>query len=346
MNGRILILAFISALLLAGCLAEKEPTFREMLQHGPKVLSYYSNTKTPKTNQDNPYISSIYKPGDLLYQPILDFQNGRLDKALPKLKSLSEGGNTDAMFWYADFLTKSSVKTRQDGYQWFEKAAKLGNPYAAMVLIPTSRTCRDYFMELCSEHWKDIAKSLLEKRAEGGDLRAKYYLEKPINPQTKADFEKMLSLVDESAKMNFFIPTLDMLKFYEGMGDNTDYEIVRILQFVAKYNFVPAYSTLNEFSTTNEISPKAIKLGSKVQLEIDALRCTKESHKLEKQDLIECLSKAYTLNDFYNEPFTLKYIVLPDNPDLIQMAKEKSKAFISTMTPTIYIDEMHVDGYF
>lgn len=346
MNGRILILAFMSALLLVGCLAEKEPTFREMLQHGPKLLSYYSNRQVPSINQEDPYISSMYKPGDLLYQPILDFQNGRLDKAIPKLKSLSEDGNADAMFWYADFLTKSSVQTKHDGYLWFEKAAKLGNPYAAMVLIPTSRICKDYFKELCSDHWQDTAKSLLEKRAESGDLRAKYYLEKPINPHTKADFEKMLALVDESAKMNFFIPTLDMLKFYEGMGDNTDSEIVRILQFVAKYNFVPAYNALNEFSKKNEIYPTAIKLGSKVQLEIDALRCTKESHKLEKKDLIECLSKAYTLNDFYNEPFTLRYMVLPDDPNLIQIAKEKSKAFIDTMTPTIYIDEMHVDGLF
>ncbi|USH05725.1 sel1 repeat family protein [Grimontia kaedaensis] len=329
-----------------GCLQNEEPSFNELIQQGPSVLAYYFGEHSPISQQSDPYISSLYRPGDLLYQPILDFQNGRLDKAVPKLKSLSEGGNADAMFWYADFLTKSSVKTKHEGYLWFEKAAKLGNPYAAMVLVPTSKICKDYFKELCSIHWQDTAKSLLEKRAAGGDLRAKYYLERPINPHTKADFEKMLALVDESAKMNFFIPTLDMLKFYEGMGDSTDSEIVRILQIVAKYNFLPAYIALNEFSTKNEIYPTAIKLGSKVQLEIDALRCTKESHKLAIQDLIDCLSKAYTLNDFYNEPFTLKYMVLPDDPNLIQKAKEKSKAFIDTMTPTVYIDEMHVDGFF
>ncbi|PML79071.1 hypothetical protein [Enterovibrio norvegicus] len=346
MGGSFSKLAFSIVLLITGCLADQESTFSEMVQEGPTSISYFFDKKTPKIPHIDPYISSTYRPGDSLYQPILDFQNGRLDKAIPKLKSLSEGGNADAMFWYADFLTKSSIKTRYEGYNWFKKSAMLGNPYSAMVLTPSHRTCKDYFNELCNEEWEETAKRLFKKRAGNGDIRAKYYLEKPINPQTKADFEKMLSLVDESAKMNFFIPTMDMLKFYEGMGDNTDSEIVRILQFVAKYSFVPAYSALSEFSTRNEIYPEAIKLGSKVQLEIDALRCTKDSHKLEKQDLIECLSKAYTLNDYYNEPFTLKYIVLPDDPNLIKMAKEKSKAFIDTMTPTIYIDEIHIDGYF
>ncbi len=116
MGGSFSKLAFSIVLLITGCLADQESTFSEMVQEGPTSISYFFDKKTPKSPHIDPYISSAYRSGDSLYQPILDFQNGRLDKAIPKLKSLSEGGNADAMFWYADFLTRSSIKTRHEGY--------------------------------------------------------------------------------------------------------------------------------------------------------------------------------------------------------------------------------------
>ncbi|OEE75169.1 hypothetical protein A1OQ_01010 [Enterovibrio norvegicus FF-162] len=327
---------------------EKEPSFMDFQRQGPSTLTYFFQNEIPSENSPDPYISSLYRPGDPLYQPILDFQNGRKYLAIPKLKELSEAGNSDAMFWYAHNRMTQSIKTRYEGYNWFEKSAKLGNPYSALILDTDSYYCNAYFPSLCSKEWGELAQKSFKKRAAAGDIRAKYYLERPTKFVRGEDFKKWVALVEEYAKKNEFAPVMDMLSRFESnkkLSEDQREDLLHVYRFLAKYNFVPAYNALYTHSRYETIFSEAIKLGSKVQLEIETLRCVEISETLPTPDLVDCLSKAYTLQELFNEPFSLDYIVVPDDPELVNRAKEKSRAFIETMTPTIYIDEMHIEGY-
>ncbi|MEZ8149334.1 hypothetical protein A1OW_24020 [Enterovibrio norvegicus] len=346
MSDRVIFFSIALIATIGFFLYKKEPSFNDLLENGPSELSYFFQDHSNSDTKKDPYISSLYRPGDILYTPILELQNGRLDLAIPKLKELSERGNVDAMYWYADHLMKVSVKSRYEGYNLFEKSANLGNPYSAMMLDSSNSVCRDYFGKLCRKEWGDTAKALLQGKAEKGDIRAKYYLEKPDQLLTKKDFENFASLVEDSAKMNFFVPALEILALYNNLDEQQKEDFTHILEYIANHNYVPAYSKLFGLDGTEDTFPEAILLGSKVQLSLSALICAENSKHLNSEELIDCLSKAYTLEEVYNDNTVLRFIEIPEDGKLVEEAKRRSKAFIDTMTPTIYIDEMHVDGYF
>ncbi|HCH01935.1 MAG TPA: hypothetical protein DEV85_08615, partial [Vibrio sp.] len=62
---------------------------------------------------DDPYISSTVKPGDKLYDILVNIQHGRHDVAIKQLKPLVDKGDADAQFWYAKMIFRSSVKSIQ-----------------------------------------------------------------------------------------------------------------------------------------------------------------------------------------------------------------------------------------
>ncbi|GHY93342.1 putative tryptophanase [Vibrio cholerae] len=62
----------------------------------------------------DPYISSTVKPGDKMYDILVNIQHGKHDIASNKLQSLIEGNDSDEMVWYAknvlrlrDFFSKA-----------------------------------------------------------------------------------------------------------------------------------------------------------------------------------------------------------------------------------------------
>ncbi|WP_244276084.1 sel1 repeat family protein [Enterovibrio norvegicus] len=325
---------------------EKEPSFMDLQKQGPSTLTYFFENKIPDENLPDPYISSIYRPGDTLYQPILDFQNGRLDRAIPALENLSETGNIDAMYWYAHFLMRSSIKTRFEGYNWFEKSAKLGNPYSALILDADSYYCNAYFESLCSKEWGKLAKESFKKRAEAGDIRAKYYLERPTKFVRGEDFKKWVALVEESAKQNYFVPALELLKRFEDsktLTPSQKEDLLHIYRYLAKHNYVLGYDYLYVHSGYQDIFDKAIELGSGIQLKVSSRRCGNKFSELNENSKIECLARAYALEEMYNDDM---WAVIPKPTDsrTISTAKKTAKELIDSMTPTIYIDEMHIDG--
>ncbi|NGO00409.1 sel1 repeat family protein [Grimontia sp. S25] len=315
---------------------------------GPKALTHFF-AESLKEPLSDPYTSSLYRPGEILFEPLLDYQNGRLDRAIPKLKSLSDKGNADAMYWYANHLMRVSVKSRLDGYKWFEKSAKQGNPYSAMMLDSANETCRTYFGSLCEASWGEVSKQLLRERAEQGDIRAKYYLEKPKDPFISKNFSKWISLIEEAAKENFFAPVMELIFVYENqskLNKEQRNDLRHVLTFMANRNFVPAYDRLYVYSDSQTTYDEAIKLGSKAQLTDRALECGEISDTISDSDLIDCLSEGYTLEEVYNDSLPLRFIHTPNKPEIIEKAKLKSTEFIKSMTPMIYIDEMHENGFY
>ncbi|MEZ8131965.1 sel1 repeat family protein [Enterovibrio norvegicus] len=325
---------------------EKEPSFMDLQKQGPSTLTYFFENNIPSENFPDPYISSLYRPGDILYQPILDFQNGRKYLAIPKLKELSEAGNIDAMFWYAHNRMTQSVKTRYEGYNWFEKSAKLGNPYSALILDADSYYCNAYFESLCSKEWGKLAKESFKKRADAGDIRAKYYLERPTKYVRGEDFKKWVALVEESAKQNYFVPAMEFLKRFEDsktLTPSQKEELLHIYRYLAKHNYVLGYDYLYVHSGYQDIFDKAIELGSDIQLKVSSRRCGNQFSELNEKSKIECLAKAYALEEMFNDDMWA-VIPKPTDSETISTAKKAAKELISSMTPTIYIDEMHIDG--
>ncbi|MCC4799775.1 hypothetical protein BCT30_23700 [Enterovibrio norvegicus] len=323
--------------------------FKKQESQGAVTLNYFFENEPSDDFSSDPYISSLYRPGDLLYQPVLDYQNGRLDRAIPKLKDLSEAGNSDAMFWYADHLMKVSVKSRFDGYNWFEKSANLGNPYSALMLDDDNYWCQMYFPSLCNEHWGELATKLLQERAETGDFRAEFYLNKPSSFRTADDFKKMVEAVNKAAQYHYYVPAMILLGRFSrdpNIDDAKKEALAHVYNFMAKYNYIPAYDGLYEQSGLTKTYNIALKLGSKSQIVDLVLRCHKGYEGRPQDEKLKCLSWGYILEEAFNDNYAWAFFPKPSNRQEEMVVTELADEFIKSMTPMIYIDEMHVDGYF
>lgn len=335
-------------LIVFGLFFEKDPSFMDLQKQGPGSLTYFFDNPIPNQNLSDPYISSLYRPGDILYQALTEYQNHRLDLAIPKLQKLSEEGNVDAMYWYAEHLMKVSVKSRYAGYNWFEKSAKLGNPYSALKLDINSGDCQSYFPTLCNKKWGKLAVESFKIRANQGDIRAKYYLERPTSFVRGDDFKNWVSLVEESAKQNYFIPAMDLLQRFENdksLTLNQKEDLKHIYNFLAKHNFVPAYNALYVHSNYETVFDEAVKLGSSPQLSHLAQDCVAIFNDLERSEKKECLAQAYVLEEIYNDDTNFDFIPPLGDSTLNSEAKNRAEAIINSMKLTIYIDELHIDNY-
>ncbi|ENM3789739.1 sel1 repeat family protein, partial [Vibrio cholerae] len=127
----------------------------------------------------DPYISSTVKPGDKMYDILVNIQHGRHDIASSKLQSLIEGNDSDAMVWYAKLIYRASVNNRPKALSLYQKAMDNGNPYAYIMLSPglISSGCVSYFGEKnCTLEHFNKAIELFKPLAAQGDLRAQYFL--------------------------------------------------------------------------------------------------------------------------------------------------------------------------
>lgn len=135
---------------------------------------------------DDPYISSTVKPGDKLYDILVNIQHGRHDVAIKQLKPLVDKGDADAQFWYAKMIYRSSVKSIAPAFRLYQEAAKAGNAYAQFELSPDSEGCLVYFGEKeCTQENLTKAIEMFKQKAKQGDLRAQYFLLKKLTQDGK-----------------------------------------------------------------------------------------------------------------------------------------------------------------
>ena len=167
----ILIMTITGAMIsLAGCKDEKK--IEPFKSDESIIINFIDNNKSKTVDY---YASSSYKPSDVLYEPVLAIQRKRWDLALPLLEKLVKEKNPDAMFWLAS-ISGGSVFSGAKMAKLFEESALLGNPYAALRLDVSSHDCDSYLHGYCNEKWGKYARTILEKRAKEGDVKAEYHL--------------------------------------------------------------------------------------------------------------------------------------------------------------------------
>lgn len=218
--------------------------------------------KEDKRVSGNPLTSSTYRKGDILYRPIIAIQQGRWGEAKKMLTPLVEEGNADAMFWLADITYRSSAFSGSEGAALFQKAAEMGNPYAAIKLSPkyNTRQCKMRMPSYCEEKWGDIALEILLKRSKKGDIKANYaYLYYTRFEQTDKDyFESLLSVVKKGIKTNYYAPLQYLVYMYQTRKDLNPFvndvnplsnkdanKLVDLLMIAARNNDVVSIEIIN-----------------------------------------------------------------------------------------------------
>ncbi|SHF47250.1 tetratricopeptide repeat protein [Vibrio gazogenes] len=192
--------------------------FQSRQAEGPKVLTELLKMaqKSQSFNPD-PYISSTYRPGDPLYEPLLYIQRHRQGKAEELLKPLVEQGNPDAMYWLAQITYDDSYYSSGPAAKLFQKSAELGNPYAALRLDSNNRECQMFMSGYCDQKWGKLGRKLLQERAAQGDKKAEYYLLQYDENSSEEVHKELERLVTENAKNHYYQPLMNLIyDYYNG----------------------------------------------------------------------------------------------------------------------------------
>ncbi|GLQ75032.1 SEL1-like repeat protein [Vibrio penaeicida] len=311
------------------------------------------------TNKD-PYISSAYRPGDKLYEPLLAVQQGRWDEAQELLEPLVMAGDTTAMFWLAEINYSTGAFSGTYGATLFKKAAKLGNPYAALKLDGDNEECQRFMGRHCSKEWGDLAEKLLEERAANGDYKARFALSRYRGWNSKEDFNEAVEVVIESAKNHYFRPLMEVAFPYYDASDIERTKIENdLLRFILHHNYPRAILMLHygerEFSDEykKEIYEKYMLLVGNKDLAI--LDYYGENYRNDRDKLIYSLAFSMLSNTYKNEyggkvrtwEFEHRYLDSGDKftEEEINKAKSLFEEMKSTSTPVIYIDEIEPRKY-
>ncbi|WP_342341432.1 sel1 repeat family protein [Vibrio litoralis] len=249
---------------------------------------------------DDPYISSTVKPGDKLYDILVNIQHGRHDVAIKQLKPLVDKGDADAQFWYAKMIFDSSVKNRYPALQLYKKSAEQGNPNAYFELSPFGEGCLVYFGEKnCTQESLTKAIELFKQKAKQGDLRAQYFLLSMLKPDgsviehetyfsnnynfthSAESRQHYLKEVIRFAENHYYQPLMDYVdtiissKGYKSPHEASTPELFsmarELLTIAANHNYIPAIKLLLTINHENGIEDnklieKSINLGSSYSL--------------------------------------------------------------------------------
>ncbi|MDA0149891.1 hypothetical protein [Vibrio sp. LaRot3] len=175
------------------------------------------------TKHSSPYFYSTYSPEDELYEPVLAIQQERAYDAVDKLEELAAQDNADALYWLAIITYKSSAFSEQTGAELFERSAKLGNPYAALMLDENNYECKTSMPSHCDKKWGVLAKELLIEREKNGDLEALYSLiPKQLDKASKQDHEKLDKLAYEGFNQGYLLPLYTLVFIYQTFDSDSD----------------------------------------------------------------------------------------------------------------------------
>ena len=175
----------------------------------------------------DPYASSTYRPEDTLYESMYLIQNGFREKAKKLLAVLANQGNIEAMFWMGELTYKNEGDT---GADFFQKAAELGNPYAALMLDEDNVKCQENMTDHCDSKWGELGKPILIKRAAEGDAKAGfalyitlqlndpsfgYFFDSEYKMKGQGPFQVLLKAAKDGVKQNYYKPFLELLHLYQ-----------------------------------------------------------------------------------------------------------------------------------
>ncbi|EII7298784.1 sel1 repeat family protein, partial [Vibrio cholerae] len=176
----------------------------------------------------DPYISSTVKPGDKMYDILVNIQHGKWSVAKSGLLVLIEEGNSDAMLWYAKMILLDNNKRREVTNLIF-KSLTSGNPYAALAIAKNSLACAYLGSEsldsqvvkslgisdpnsarLCTDDNFQKAIELFKPLAAQGDLRAQYFLlQQQELDQSKETRAQHIQEVIRFSQAHYYQPLMD-----------------------------------------------------------------------------------------------------------------------------------------
>lgn len=326
---------------------------------GPSVYADFARNYSEKKEENpDPYASSAYQPGDDLYEPLLAVQQRRWNTAKELLEPLVEENNTTAMFWLAEINTDARL---------FQKAANLGNPYAALRLDINNDECMDHMRLYCHEKWGKLAKKVLQERAKEGDIKAKYAIQYHFGKKSKSDHEDYIKLSIEGAKINYYEPLFNILKDYkyrwnlpfwakdEILSDEELDILSKLFSLMVDNNFPMALFYID--SEGDDFKKYSFEryhslLGEKASLLFDYYISKVETDReyLVKGYAIAILSDSYRHSNKKNRGENLySYKVEDAGYKMSDIDIEKAKALAKEMkkksTPVIYIDEIEPRKY-
>ncbi|EJB8444887.1 sel1 repeat family protein [Vibrio parahaemolyticus] len=265
------IFLFGLALSMVGC--SKAPDPQDDISHFDAFIAENIDKVS-----DDPYISSTVRPGDKMYNFLVELQHGMVRKET--YEPLMENGDSESKLWYAR-LSMYETPIVGKVYQWIKQAMVEGNPYAALELSKYGEFCQfygkgstssklfgmigsdtSYESELCSEENFALALKGFEKLAKEGDLRAQYFLLKQKNwdqsTETRAEY---IQEIIRFAEAHYYQPLMDYvgtILFYS-KEENKDisntqeqHELaIKLLTIASNNNYIPAIYKLY-FATTNK----------------------------------------------------------------------------------------------
>ncbi|ENU5814272.1 sel1 repeat family protein [Vibrio fluvialis] len=310
----------------------------------------------------DPYISSTVKPGDKIYEILVNIQHGQWDVAEGGLLSLIDEGNPDAMLWYARMLLLDNNK-RREVINLIFKSLTLGNPYAALAIAKNSHACAylgtgsldsqvaqslgisdPNSAQLCTDDNFQKAIELFKPLSEKGDLRAQYFLLKQQElDQSKETRAQYIQEVIRFSQNHYYQPLMDYVNTIliyspsKGKSESKTVEqyqlAIDLLTIAANNNYIPAVNDLAYYlkETSKEESERlrnlALKLGSTSAVEYKYHRSHEGSeNKYFYNALYKGLSGKYAF-----DVHTL-------NEEEKAKVNEKVKLFMKDITPMVYID--------
>ncbi|AQP36937.1 tryptophanase [Vibrio anguillarum] len=319
-------------------------------------------TENVNKKSDDPYISSTVKPGDKMYEILVNIQHGQWDIAEEGLLRLIDEGNPDAMLWYARMLLLDNYKRREVTNLIFQSLT-LGNPYAALAISKNSHACA-YLgsgsldsqvvqslgisdansAQLCTEDNFTKAIELFKPLAAQGDLRAQYFLLKQQElEQSKETRAQYIQEVIRFSQAHYYQPLMDyvntILIYSPSKGKSEaktpeQYQLaIDLLTVAANNNYIPAINDLafflkeTEKDESNRLLDASLKLGSTSIVEYKYHRSNEGS---KDEYFYNALYKGLS-GEYAFDVHTL-------NEEERAKVNEKVKLFMNNITPMVYID--------
>ncbi|GAB1041533.1 MAG: hypothetical protein SLagBPW_42430 [Shewanella algae] len=296
---------------------------------------------------DDPYISSTVKPGDKMYEILVNIQHGRHDIAANQLQAMIEDNDSDAMVWYAKLIYRSSINNIPKALSLYQKAMDDGNPYAYIMLSPglISSGCVRYFGEKnCTLEHFNKAIELFKPLAAQGDLRAQYFLLKQQElDQSKETRAQYIQEVIRFSQAHYYQPLMDYVNtilIYSPSKNKSESKTVEqyqlaidLLTIAANNNYIPAINKLSFLledaaqEESERLINMALKLGSTSTVKYKYHRSNEGSE------------DEYFYNALYRG-LSGKYAfdVHTLNEEEKAKVNEKVKLFMKDITPMVYID--------
>ncbi|MDQ2163557.1 MULTISPECIES: sel1 repeat family protein [Vibrio] len=295
----------------------------------------------------DPYISSTVKPGDKMYDILVNIQHGRHDSASNKLQAMIEENDIDAMVWYAKLIYRASINNRPKALSLYQTAMEDDNPYAYIMLSPglISSGCARYFGEKnCTQEHFNRAIELFKPLAAQGDLRAQYFLLKQQElEQSKETRAQYIQEVVRFSQAHYYQPLMDyvntILIYSPSKGKSEaktpeQYQLaIDLLTVAANNNYIPAINDLafflkeTEKDESNRLLDASLKLGSTSIVEYKYHRSNEGS---ENEYFYNALYKGLS-GEYAFDVHTL-------NEEERAKINEKVKLFMNNITPMVYID--------